>query len=64
MQALVRSTWLAVGPGRDSLLLSQQNNTPTQPALLALLRSSDLLVPSPCCSLTSIQSHLTFEGCL
>jgi len=64
MQAWVRSTWLAVGPGRDSLLLSQQNNTPTLPAPLTLLWSSDLVVLSPHCSLTSIQSHLTFEGCL
>lgn len=48
MQASVRSTWLAVGPGRDSLLLSSQNNTPALPAPLALLWSSNLVVLSSC----------------
>lgn len=64
MQASVRSTWLAVGPGRDSLLLSSRNNTPALPAPLALLWSSDLVVFSSHCSLTSIQSHLTLDDCL
>lgn len=64
MRASVRSTWLAVGPGHDSLLLSQQNKTGTLPAPLALLWSSDLVVLHPHSSPTSIQIHLTFEGSL
>lgn len=62
MQASVRSTWLAVGPGRYSLLLSQQNNAPALPAPLALLWSSDLVVLRPRSFPTSIQIHLMFDG--
>lgn len=64
MWALVRSTWLAVGPDRDSLLLGSENNTPTLPAPLALLWSSNLVVLSSFCPLAAIQSHLMLEGCL
>lgn len=60
MQALVKSTWLAVGPNRDSLLRGSQNNTEALPAPLALLWSSNLML----CPLTAIQSHLTVESCL
>lgn len=49
MQALVRSTWLAVGPGRDSLLLASQNNAPALPAPLAPLRSGSLVALSSRC---------------
>lgn len=64
MWASVRSTWLAVGPGRDSLLLGSQNNTTVLPATLALLWSSSLVDLSSRCPLGSIQSHLALEGCL
>lgn len=64
MQALVKSTWLAVAPGRDSLLLGSQNNTPALPASLTPLWSSNLVALSSCCPLTAIQNHLTLEGCL
>lgn len=64
MRASARSTWLAVGPGRDSLLLGSQNNTAALPATLALLWSSNLVDLSSRCPLGSIQSHLTLEGCL
>lgn len=64
MWASVRSTWLAVGPGRDSLLLGSQNNTTALPATLALLWSSSLVDLSSRCPLGSIQSHLALEGCL
>lgn len=64
MRASARSTWLAVGLGRDSLLLDSQNNTPALPAPLALLRSSSLVALSSRCPLTAIQNHLTLEGCL
>lgn len=60
MQALVRSTWLAVGPGRDSLLLASQNNAPALPAPLAPLRSSSLVALSsrcpPCCYSESLNA--------
>lgn len=62
MWASVRSTWLAVGSGCASLLPGSRNNAAGLPAPLALLWSSDLVVPFSCRSLTSIQSHLTLEG--
>lgn len=52
MRASLRSTWLALGPGCDSLLLSSQNNTLALPAPLALLWSSNLVVLSSHCPLT------------
>lgn len=64
MRASVRSTWLAVDPDCDSLLLASQNNTPALPAPVALLWSSSLVVLSSHCPLAAIQSHLTLEGCL
>lgn len=64
MQASVRSTWLAVGLGRDSLLRASQNNTPALPATLTLLCSSNLVALSSHCPLGAIQSNLTLEGCL
>lgn len=64
MAASVRSTWLAVGPGRDSLLLGSQDNTLALPATLALIWSSNLVALSSRCPLSAIQSHLTLEGCL
>lgn len=64
MQASARSTWLAVGLGRDSLLFDSQNNTLALPAPLVLLRSSSLVAVSSRCPLAAIQSHLTLVGCL
>lgn len=58
----MRSTWLAVGSGRDGLLLGSRNNAAVLPAPLAPLWSSDLVVPFSRRCLASIQSHLTLEA--
>ena len=52
----MRSTWLAVGPGCDSLLLGSQNNTLALPAPLALLWSSNLVVLSSRCYSESLNA--------
>lgn len=58
----MRSTWPAVGSGRDGLLLCSRNNAAVLPAPLAPLWSSDLVVPFSRRCLASIQRHLTLEA--
>lgn len=57
MQASVRSTWLAVGPGRDSLLLGspEQCRGPASTTCPALVQRS-------CCAVLSLFSHFYSES--